>query len=463
MNFYQDSPTMPTGLDPLFDADSPSLPLSLSDQQHARDGLELVSLRATVASLLEESRLGHRLAAVASSGALQGEVAAVATARNVQASCIASEVHRSGARETLPQPEFLSMLAHELRNPLHSMKMANQLLTSPSQSAQTVAQVHGVLDRQIGHMSRLLDDLLDASRAVNGKIILQPGPVLLRDVINAAVETSSPDVQRRAQDLEVVLPDHDITVTGDFTRLAQVFSNLLVNASQFSNQGGKIDVFAVCHGDVVEITVKDDGAGIPAELQPFVFDMFTQGQRTLERVQGGMGIGLSLVRTIVQLHGGSSAVSSPGIGAGSTFTITLPLAVVLAPAEPHMPDIAPAHPSRNILIIEDNVDANEMLAMLLEMDGHTVTSSFDGGKGLQLASEGKFDIVLCDLGLPTLNGFEVVAALKAGPAGEVFVIATTGYSDGAQRDLARAAGFDHYLVKPIDLAALKQVILTYAN
>lgn len=428
---------MPTDLDPLFQADSPPLPLSLSDQQHARDEIELVSLRATVVSLLEEIRLG---AAAQTPGVVP---------------------QQSGANIPVPvhpaQAEFLSMLAHELRNPLQSMAMANQLLTGVRPLSQTVVNVHGVLERQIGHMSRLLDDLLDASRATTGKMALQMTPLFLRDVIDAAVETSYPEFHRRQQHLHVSLPEHDITVTGDLIRLTQAFSNLLANASQFSHIAGSVALVAVCKGASVEVTIADDGAGIAPELQPFVFDMFTQGQRTLERVQGGLGIGLSLVRTIVDLHGGNSAVASPGIGAGSVFTITLPLAFLPVALPP--PSLAHGARAYKILVIEDNIDANEMMAMLLELEGHEATSSFDGADGLRLARDGRFDFVLCDLGLPKLTGFEVVAALKAArPQGGPFVIATTGYSDRAQRDLARAAGFDHYLVKPLDLTALFQVI-----
>jgi CheY-like chemotaxis protein len=187
--------------------------------------------------------------------------------------------------------------------------------------------------------------------------------------------------------------------------------------------------------------------------------MFRQGHRTLERAPGGLGIGLSLVRTIVELHGGSAAVASPGAGAGSSFTVCLPLAPVVSLPQAPMPSPPAGGAARTILVIEDNVDANEIMAMLLEMEGHRVTSSFDGVAGLRMALEGDFDVILCDLGLPGLTGFEVVAAIKAARLrGAPMVIATTGYSDSAQRDLARAAGFDHFLVKPLDLAVLFQIL-----
>ena len=411
---------MPDNLDPLFAAHVP--PPLPADEQHVRDESELVSLRATVAGLLEEIKRGAGMA---------------------------------------PRTEFVSMLSHELRNPLQSMAMAIQLLASAAHTNPIVAQAHGVLDRQMGHMARLLDDLLEASRMASGKIVMQLAPVSLRDVIDAAIETSHPDLKLRQQHLAVDLPDQGIVMTGDLVRLAQVFSNLLINASRFTQAHGSIAVSVACREKMVDITVSDDGAGIPLELQPHIFDLFTQGHRTLERALGGLGIGLSLVQTIVRMHGGSATVQSEGAGAGSSFTISLPLA-------PDLPTrIEPSHAdagaSRKILIIEDNVDANEIMAILLEMQGHRVTSSFHGTDGLRLALAGQFDIVLCDLGLPGLTGLEIVAAIKATRQGTAPVmIATTGYTDSAQRDLARAAGFDHYLAKPVDLEILYQVIAGHA-
>jgi signal transduction histidine kinase/CheY-like chemotaxis protein len=423
--------------DPLFAAELP--PPLPGDEQHARNEIELVGLRATVARLLEQVQ---RSAVQATDSAYPNELALAA-----------AEVDTG----IMPHSEFVSMLAHELRNPLQSMAMASQLLATAGHTLAAVAQAQGVFDRQIAHMSRLLDDLLDAARAASGKIVLQLAPVYLCDVIDAAIETSRPGVLQRRQQLVVDLPETPLVVSGDLVRLAQVFSNLLINASQYTDSGGSITVDAVCRGATVEITVSDNGSGIPPELQPFVFDLFTQGQRSLERAPGGLGLGLSLVRTIVRMHGGDATVFSPGAGAGSSFTVSLPLAPA-APLAPQ-PEPAPASASRRILIIEDNVDANEIMAMLLEMKGHRVTSSFDGADGLRLALGESFDVVLCDLGLPGLTGLEVVAAIKAADQrGAPLVIATTGYSDGAQRDLARAAGFDHYLVKPLDMPALLRAI-----
>lgn len=363
----------------------------------------------------------------------------------------------SGAGAMAPQTELVAMLAHELRNPLQAISMASQLLETATASHPAVAQAHQVFDRQIAHMTRLLNDMLDASHASRGKIVLQLASVSLQAVVEAAIETSRPNLLGRRQTLAVDLPEQDVAITGDLTRLTQAFSNLLVNASQHTDIAGKITIDAVCRDTVVNVTVSDNGAGIPAELQPYIFDLFTQGQPPLDRAPGGLGIGLALVRTIVRMHGGDATVFSPGAGAGSSFTVSLPLgeAVPVAPTSP-----APgAAASCKVLIIEDNVDANEIMAMLLEMNGHQVTSSFDGIDGLRLALAQPFDVVLCDLGLPGLTGLEVVAGLKAAYGQQPpLAIATTGYSDSAQRDLARAAGFDQYMVKPLDMPALLQAI-----
>ncbi|WP_426193940.1 sensor histidine kinase [Massilia sp. DWR3-1-1] len=297
----------------------------LREQQQAADKAELVSLRATVARLLDD--VGRSAAA---------------------------PLH--GVAHT----EFLSMLAHELRNPLQSMAMASQLLAFGAGSDASVAHAHGVLERQIDHMSRLLDDLLDASRVASGKLVLQMAPVRLRDVIAAAVETSQSSVHLRGQNVLIDLPDQASAVTGDLVRLAQVFSNLLTNASQFSDIGRSIAVTVVCNDGHADITVTDQGSGIPVELQPFVFDMFTQGQRTLERAPGGLGLGLSLVRMIVKMHGGTATVFSQGSGLGSSFTVRLPLALAALPVPAAPAATAPPASARRILVIEDNVDANEI-------------------------------------------------------------------------------------------------------
>ncbi len=364
---------------------------------------------------------------------------------------------------TQRQTEFLSMLAHELRNPLQPMAMANELLAKVTDLHPTVARVHDVYARQLAHMVRLVDDLLDASRVNSGKIVLQLAPVLLSEIIAEAVEISRAGIERRYQQLQVSLPPTALLLDGDKVRLAQLFSNLLVNASKFTHEYGRIDIAARRVGNAVTVEVSDDGAGIQPELQPFIFDLFTQGFRSLDRAQGGLGIGLSLVRTIAQLHGGTATVTSAGSAQGSTFSVTLPLSAgtdqrAHAAAQP-----LPAVPCK-ILLIEDNHDANDILTMLLERDGHSVTSCFDGPGGLRAGLSQSFDVVLCDIGLPGMDGYQVISALRAAlDAPRPCFVATTGYSASEQPDRASEAGFDHYLVKPVSLPALNRIIAAHAN
>ena len=377
----------------------------------------------------------------------------------------ARDLQAEAEAANLRQVEFLAMLAHELRNPLQPMAMASNLLACHTGLHPAIAKIHAIYSRQIGHMVRLVDDLLDASRVSSGKITLQLAPVLLSDIIDDAVETSLPGIERRHQRLQVRLPSTPVTIQGDLVRLAQVFSNLLINASKFTQEYGHIDIASQRVGDTVEVSVSDDGAGIAPDLQPFVFDLFTQGYRSLERAQGGLGIGLSLVRSLTQVHGGSAKVVSEGAGKGSKFIITLPLAASLQPAldSGAATSIAPIRPC-NILLIEDNVDANDVMTMVLQQDGHTVTSCFDGPSGLRAGLDHAYDIVLCDLGLPGMDGFQVVSAMRAAlaPPHPCF-IATTGYNTTGQMDRASEAGFDHYLVKPVDLASLTGLIAAHAT
>jgi signal transduction histidine kinase/ActR/RegA family two-component response regulator len=363
----------------------------------------------------------------------------------------------------LRQTEFLSMLAHELRNPLQPMAMANDLLASITGLHPTIASVHGVYKRQVTHMVRLVDDLLDASRVSSGKINLQLAPVLLSDIIDDAVETSRPGIERRYQQLLVTLPAAPLVIEGDLVRLAQVFSNLLINASKFTHEYGHLAVVATRVGNAVEITVSDDGAGIQSELQPFIFDLFTQGFRSLERAQGGLGIGLSLVRTITQMHGGNVTVNSAGSAQGSSFVVTLPLST-RSEQRGRMTAPEPLAPPCKILLIEDNLDGNDVMTMLLERDGHSVTSCFDGPSGLRAGLSQPYDVVLCDIGLPGMDGYQVVSALRAALETPLpCFVATTGYSGTDQPDRASEAGFDHYLVKPVSLPALTAIIAAHAT
>ncbi len=355
--------------------------------------------------------------------------------------------------------EFLAMLAHELRNPLAPISMAASILGKiPSPSAEVV-KVQEIIERQVSHLSRLLDDLLDAARINSGKITLVRSRLLLADQLLSATETVELCMAERGQHLEVNIPSEDIVLFGDAVRLAQVFSNLLVNASKFTQDGGRIVLSASVVENVAVITVADNGAGIAPEIIPHIFSLFTQGPRSLARSEGGLGVGLNVVQNVAQLHGGTVEVSSPGLGEGSVFTLTLPVfasSCALA-AMAGMEKVGVAN--HRILVIEDNIDANELLSMFLSQEGHTVATALDGPTGLELARSECFDVIICDIGLPGIDGHTLIRALRATTDTNVtFVIGMSGYGQFEDRSLAIAAGFDQYMVKPIEVDALLKLI-----
>lgn len=369
----------------------------------------------------------------------------------------------SAEAASLRQTEFLAMLAHELRNPLQPLAMANDLLGKKVALDPSLAHVHGVIGRQVSHMARLIDDLLDASRVSSGKITLQLLPVLLSDILASAVEAGQANIDKRQQQLSLSLPKEPLVIEADLVRLTQVFANLLINASKFTQEFGRVDIVARRHGAVVEITVSDDGAGIAPEILPFIFDLFTQGYRSLDRAQGGLGIGLSLVRILTQLHGGTVDVYSAGVGMGSEFTLKLPLSSLQLPgADVVLPQPLAGAP-RKILLIEDNLDAAEMLALLLEQDGHVIDVRHDGPSGLRAILDTPYDVVVCDIGLPGMDGFQVVSSARAALQAPLpCFVAATGYSHFNELNQAGVALFDHCLVKPISIAALSDIITAQA-
>lgn len=371
----------------------------------------------------------------------------------------AQDMQASAEAARRRQEEFLSMLAHELRNPLAPITMAAELMGKIMEAHPQLPKLHAIICRQVGHMTQLVDDLLDASRLSAGKIALHKRALPLTEIIESAVETSQPFIDRRNQQLIIDLPKDPVVIDGDLVRLAQVFSNLLINAAKFSPEFQQITVSARKLGDAVTVSVKDNGIGIAPDIQPFIFDLFTQGFRSMDRSQGGLGVGLSLVRTIVDMHGGSVKVRSDGAGFGSEFTVRLPistnpLTLVSSPASKEVP----ARYGR-ILLIEDNADTNETLKDLLALEGHDVTSAFDGATGLAMARENVYDVIVCDIGLPGMDGYEVVKQFRRHSEKPVpCFIAVTGYNQQEYRDRAIEAGFDHYLVKPIATEVLLKLI-----
>jgi signal transduction histidine kinase/ActR/RegA family two-component response regulator len=354
------------------------------------------------------------------------------------------------------QNEFLAMLAHELRNPLSPIAMAATLLAREAKPEQ--ARLARVVGRQVEHMARLLDDLLDAARISSGKITLAPEPLALAGVLRHAVETIQPRIAERAQALELDLPPEDVAVEGDRVRLAQVFTNLLGNASKYTGDGGSLRLAVRVDEAEAVIVVEDNGTGIAPDVIPHIFDLFTQGPRSLARSEGGLGIGLNVVRNLVAMHGGIVDAHSAGSGQGSRFSVRLPRCA--APAKPPAPPAAaPASGPRRVLLVEDNDDARTTLAGFLAADGHDVASARDGNEGLALALGAPWDVIVCDIGLPGLDGFGLVQALRAAPGGaRPYAIALTGYGQADDRARGAQAGFDRYLVKPVTAEVLRAVV-----
>jgi CheY-like chemotaxis protein/two-component sensor histidine kinase len=306
-----------------------------------------------------------------------------------------------------------------------------------------------------------VDDLLDLSRISQGKIVLRKERVELAAVVGSAVEASRPLIEKWGHELTVTLPPEPVLLEADPVRLAQVLLNLLNNAAKYTNQGGRIGLTAEREGEAVLVRVKDTGIGIPAEMLPRVFEMFTQVEQSQERSQGGLGIGLTLVQRLVQLHGGTVEAHSDGPGKGSEFVVRLPVA---GPARARGPQGAAdggqvvAPPACRILVVDDNRDAADSLAVLLRMMGHEVHTAHDGLEAVGAVAVLQPDVVLLDIGLPKLNGYEVARRVRQGRAEGVVLIALTGWGQEEDRRRSREAGFDHHLTKPVELAALQQLL-----
>ncbi len=357
------------------------------------------------------------------------------------------------------QNEFLAMLAHELRNPLSPIGMAASLLDRTPDATPQQHKLARVIGRQVEHMAKLLDDLLDAARISSGKITLSTEPLMLADVLQQAVETMQPCIQERRQTLQAELPAESVVVEGDQVRLTQVFTNLLANASKYTADGGMLRLFARADPDEVCVSIEDNGNGIAPEIIPYIFDLFTQGPRSLARSEGGLGVGLNVVRNLVTMHAGTVVADSRGAGQGSCFTVRLPRSghrsVDRAPAQ-----VAVTGGRKRILVVEDNPDTCATLAACLREEGHEVVTALDGRSGLAAALERPYDVIVCDIGLPGLDGLGLIRAVRAavGTGTRPLAIALSGY--GQPEDQARGleAGFDHYLVKPVGVDALLPLI-----
>jgi len=365
--------------------------------------------------------------------------------------------------------EFLATLAHELRNPLAPLRSGLEVLNISHDPA-LAGDTRKMMDRQLTHMVRLVDDLLEVSRITSDKLNLRKEQIPLKDVFETAIEASIPIIDAARHNLTISLPAMPVWLAGDPTRLSQVVSNLLTNASKYTPEGGRIELTAALEGQEAVIRVTDSGLGIPSEMLAEVFEMFTQVNRTLHRAQGGLGIGLALVKRLVELHGGSIRAQSPGLGAGSTFTVRLPSALPQEKEkEPEpTPETAGAPPppksGRRVLVVDDNVDGAVSLAKVLEFCGHETRTAYSGSEALDAARPFNPDVVFLDIGLPGMNGYDVAKQFRDEPSlSGTVLVALTGWGSEDDKRRSKEAGFDFHLTKPVEVRAIENILAGVAK
>jgi signal transduction histidine kinase len=355
--------------------------------------------------------------------------------------------------------EFLATLAHELRNPLAPIQTAMGILAHVHPDSARVTQVREVVSRQVKHLTRLVDDLLDVARITRGKVVLQKEAISLQSVVNHAVEISSSSISAKNHTLEVQLPDGTPLLNADHARLVQSVANLLINAAKYTAAGGHIVLRVSAAGEMLTFSVRDNGIGLEKESLARIFELFAQTP-VVGEAPTGLGIGLSLARQFAEMHGGTLQANSEGLGQGSEFVLTLPIVVVKeAPESPPFAamgasPVPPASPKK-ILVVDDNVDAADTLEALLDMDGFDVTTAYDGIAAVAAAASTLPDVVVMDIGMPGLDGYEAAREIRQQPRGkDVVLIALTGWGQATDKQRASRAGFDHHLVKPVDYSRL---------
>lgn len=356
--------------------------------------------------------------------------------------------------------EFIAILAHELRNPLAPMRNALQIQKIAPDDRAMVEQARQIMERQVDHMVALVDDLMDVSRMIHGHVTLDRQRIDLRRVVRHAIESAEPALRQRGHALALDLPDAEVFVDGDAQRLTQAAANLIVNAAKYTEPGGRLSVALRQAGDEACVEVADNGIGIAPDMLPRVFDLFTQASDSRRLAQGGLGIGLALVRQIMALHDGRVEAHSEGAGRGSRFTLGLPVAAALPVAAPDADAIEPsAAAPRRVLVADDNVDAAESLATMLRLLGHEVQIAFDGEQALAIAERQQPDLLLLDIGMPRVDGLTVARRVRATGWGRAArLIAITGWGQDADRLATRDAGFDEHLVKPVKASALREAV-----
>jgi len=361
--------------------------------------------------------------------------------------------------------EFLAMLAHELRNPLAPIRYALAATKKSPGKPELHARAEEVIERQVSHMTRLLDDLLDVSRITRGKLVLQRSPTELGPILADAIEAARPVLDARQHHISIELPKEPVRLEADPVRLAQVFSNLLINAAKYTDPGGHIRLWALQESGQVVVSVRDSGTGISAELMPRLFTLFAQGSTALDRSEGGLGVGLALVKGIVELHGGSVDVASDGPGQGSEFTVRLPLG-----HEPRLRDVQliPQTPAvaagLKILVADDNRDAADTCATLLQLSGHLVLTAYSGRRALELAETSQPDVLLLDIGMTDMDGYTLAERIRAAEwSTKAVLVAVSGWGREEDRRRAFAAGFDHHLTKPMTGPALESLLQSVSS
>ena len=360
--------------------------------------------------------------------------------------------------------EFLALLAHELRNPLAPIRYALAANKKPGRTPEQCRRAEEIIERQVTHMSRLLDDLLDVSRITRGALELKKTRTELTSVFGAAIETARPLLDEKHHALVLDLPSQPVQLEADVVRLAQVFSNLLINAAKYTDPGGRVQLRAVQQGNEVIVSVSDNGIGISADMLTQVFNMFFQSRSALGRAEGGLGVGLSLVRGLVELHGGSVEARSEGPARGSEFIVRLPLGAALKASAEAEAEQTSADAGLKILVVDDNRDAADTCAMLLETSGHHVQTAYTGRQALELARAFRPHAMLLDIGLPDVDGYKLAESVRATPWGRgTVLVAVTGWGQEEDRQRAVAAGFDQHLVKPISAETVEALLQSLAR
>lgn len=414
------------------------------------------------------NRRGKNLGLIQVANKAEGDFTEIDEAALVQLAHIASvaienaRLYGELREQDRRKDEFLALLAHELRNPLAPLRNGLQVMRLAEHDPEALTQAREMMERQLGHMVRLVDDLLDVSRISRNKMELRRSRVLLADVVSGAVETSRPAIEAAGHELTITLPAQPVYLDADLTRLAQVFGNLLSNSAKYTERGGRIWLTASRQGDQVSVLIQDTGIGIPAYALPNIFDMFSQVDRSIERSTGGLGIGLALVKGLVEMHGGTVEASSPGQGKGSTFIVKLPVfedPVEKAATTPSGDDARAAGPRRRILVVDDNQDSAVSMAMMLKLLGNDVRSAHDGLEAIAAAEAFRPQVILMDVGMPRLNGYDATRRIRELPWGQsTIIIALTGWGQEVDRAQSKEVGCDAHLVKPVHLPDLERLL-----